>query len=304
MPSVDDIPKYHELMLPVLQSVARLGGSASTREIRQTVVELVGADEHLVAITYENRDQSVFVDRVDWARSYCKMGGLLDSPKRSLFLLTEEGRAILRLPDEEARSKAYEVNRRVVAESAERSRNKQDKSAAAVPPDSGTVDAEDNERVEEDGETQWTTDLISRLHRLSPAAFEEFCMYLLKSYGLELERVGGSNDEGIDGIGTAPLSPVLSARVAVQAKRYDPSNSISRDAVALFQRDAQAKGAERAIFITLSRFTAAARRAAVQSTPTVDLIDGDRICELVVAEEIGIRMQPVVDPEWFDRFEQ
>lgn len=46
-------------------------------------------------------------------------------------------------------------------------------------------------------------------------------------FGMELTRVGGSGDEGIDGIGLAPLSPVLSSRVAVQAKRYEPSTTRS-----------------------------------------------------------------------------
>ena len=35
-------------------------------------------------------------------------------------------------------------------------------------------------------------------------------LYLLRLYGLELERVGGSGDEWIDGIGIAPISAVLS----------------------------------------------------------------------------------------------
>jgi hypothetical protein len=46
----------------------------------------------------------------------------------------------------------------------------------------------------------------------------------------------------IDGIGLAPISAVLSSRVAVQAKRYDPTATIGRDVVALFQRDAVASG--------------------------------------------------------------
>lgn len=73
--------------------------------------------------------------------------------------------------------------------------------------------------------------LLSRLHRLSPTGFEEFVLFLLRQYGLELRRVGGSGDEGIDGIGIAPLSPVLSSRVAVQVKRYTltelPSAAVS-----------------------------------------------------------------------------
>ena len=37
-------------------------------------------------------------------------------------------------------------------------------------------------------------------------------MYLLRAYDLELTRVGGTGDQGIDGIGIAPISPVLSSR--------------------------------------------------------------------------------------------
>ena len=78
----------------------------------------------------------------------------------------------------------------------------------------------------------------------------------MRLYGLKLERVGGSGDEGIDGIGTAPISAVLSSRVAVQIKRYNPNGKpVGRKTVALFQRDTQTKGAERAILVTLSGFS-------------------------------------------------
>lgn len=130
-------------------------------------------------------------------------------------------------------------------------------------------------------------------------------MYLLRSFGLELARVGGSGDEGIDGIGTAPLSDVLSSRVAVQAKRYDPvsSTALGREVVALFQRDAAAAGAERAVLVTLGRFSGPARKAAIVARPTVDLIDGERLCELVEQQGIGVESSPRVDESWFDRFD-
>ncbi|MDY7102883.1 MAG: restriction endonuclease, partial [Actinomycetota bacterium] len=70
------------------------------------------------------------------------------------------------------------------------------------------------------------------------------------------------------------------------------------------QRDAAAAGAERAIFVTLSRFTEPARRAATISTPTVDLIDGEKLCDLALKQEIGIVVAPRVDTQWFDRFDR
>jgi restriction system protein len=149
----------------------------------------------------------------------------------------------------------------------------------------------------------WKEVLLARLHRLSPTGFEEFTLYLLRTYGLELTRIGGVGDEGIDGIGLAPISAVLSSRVAVQAKRYDPAATIGRETVALFQRDAATAGAERAVLVTLARFSPAARKAATVTTPTVDLIDGDKRCELMRDKEIGLRTVLQVNEGWFDRFD-
>jgi restriction system protein len=153
-------------------------------------------------------------------------------------------------------------------------------------------------------EARWQDVLLARLHHLTPDAFEEFVMYLLRLYGMELERVGQSGDRGIDGIGFAPINAVMSSRVAVQVKKYDPtSRTISRENVSLFQNDAKKRGAERAIFVTLGRYSKPARDEAVVGTPTVDLIDGDRLAELVLEQQLGVDLEPVVKPRWFDRFD-
>lgn len=148
--------------------------------------------------------------------------------------------------------------------------------------------------------------LLARLHALTPRGFEDFVVHLLKSYGMELARVGGPTDEGVDAIGLAPVSDVLADRVAVQIKRYNPEGSrsdIERKDVALFQRDAASKGAERAIFVTLGSFSQAARKAATDTTPHVNLIDGEKIWELVERKGMGLRQRTILDSGWFDRFE-
>jgi restriction system protein len=219
--------------------------------------------------------------RIEWARSYAKLGGALDSPQRGLFLLTTYGKELLGLPEAEGIAAVKEMNRQVRASRA-RERNGTDSSGGS---DDADAEAQDIEAKD----TGWTDVLLNRLHKLTPEGFEEFTMYLLRTYGLELTRVGGTGDQGIDGIGTAPISPVLSSRVAVQAKRYDPTSTVGRETVALFQRDAAAAGAERAVLVTLARYSEPARQAAIATTPTVDLIDGQKICDLVREKEIGIR---------------
>jgi restriction system protein len=294
------MPTYRELIYPTLRAVASLGGSAQGGEITDALTELLGATSEQLAVTYDGRPKSVLIDRMEWARSYAKLGGALDSPRRGLYVLTNLGKSILSLPEDQARAQLAQLDRDVRAARrrrgpAEANHGQPDEDEAGT--GTATADSSDDEN------TPWKEALLARLHRLSPAGFEEFTLYLLRTFGLELTRVGGVGDEGIDGIGLAPISAVLSSRVAVQAKRYDPTTTISRDVVALFQRDAAAAGAERAVLVTLARFSPAARKAAIITTPTVDLIDGDKLCELMRDQEVGLRIVPQVDERWFDRFD-
>ena len=264
------MPTYGQMIMPTLRAVQALGGSAQTREITAGVLEEMQPSDELIAASYPNRPgDSVFMERVNWARSSAKLCGALESPNRGVFLLTALGRELLELPPEEATNRVTRLDREM------RARRKRERQQSAIEVDSATEDLQDDELDEaDDGEPatgpvpDWRSALLSRLHQLHPDAFEESVLYLLRLHGLTLERVGGSGDEGIDGIGTAPISEVLSSRVAVQVKRYDPNGkAVGKETVALFQRDAQTKGAERAILVTLGRFTEPARRAANATHP-------------------------------------
>jgi restriction system protein len=280
--------------------VAALGGSAQGGEITDALTELLGATPEQLAITYEGRPKSVLIDRMDWARSYAKLGGALDSPRRGLYVLTNLGKSILSLPEEQGRAQVAQLDRDVRAARRRRGPTGADGGRPDEDGSSTSTRTADGSGIED---SAWKEALLGRLHRLSPAGFEEFTLYLLRTFGLELTRVGGIGDEGIDGIGLAPISAVLSSRVAVQAKRFDPTATIGRDTVALFQRDAAAAGAERAVLVTLARFSPAARKAATVTTPTVDLVDGDKLCELMRGQEIGLQIVLQVDEGWFDRFD-
>lgn len=297
----EELPSYSDLILPTVRAVAALGRSAKAREIVSRVLEDLRPTDEMLAVHFPGRpEESVLLGRLQWARSYAKLIGALESPSRGVFLLTDLGRELLAAPQEQARKRVQALDREF-----RRNRVRKDSKREPVADTPGAEEEQlPTEAEETAGPQSWRDVLLQRLHRLSPDSFEEFVLYLLRLYGLELERVGGSGDEGIDGIGTAPISPVLSSRVAVQVKRYDPSGrAVSREVVALFQRDAQTKGAERAILVTLGKFSEPARRAAIVTSPTVDLIDGERLAELVKEQGIGVRTVTQVDPDWFNRFD-
>jgi restriction endonuclease Mrr len=104
-----------DLIYPTLRAVATLGGSAQGKEITAQVLDDLDASEEQLAVTYENRPKSVLVDRLEWARSYAKLGGALDSPQRGLYVLTAHGKEILGLPENDARKKVTELDRAVKA---------------------------------------------------------------------------------------------------------------------------------------------------------------------------------------------
>ena len=292
--SRSNVPKYSDLMYPILRATEALGGSGSKREILERVIEDGDFSDEVLELTYgegaheSKQNYSVFTDRFAFGLSYCKLGGALDSPKQAVYVLTPAGRETLGMSDGDAQAALRETDREVRRSRAKRS------------PDLGSDDD-----IVTTGDDNWKGAFQTRLHQLSPDEFEEFVLRLLRLHGMSLKRVGGTGDGGIDIIGSAPLGALLSSTVAVQCKRYDPSSrssSIGRSEMALFQGDASDRGAERAIFVTLSRFTRVAIETAASRTPTVELIDGDRICDLALEMNVGVRPVPQVDEDWFHDF--
>lgn len=301
-----DLPPYKDFLLPVLHAVQALGGTAHAKEISAWIVEKLAFDDDAVAVEYPNRPgESILLDRMAWARSYDKLGGLVESPQRGLYVLSAEGKRVLSLPDAEARQLVDEMDR-LVRRARARQRPKEAPREQTEPDQDVDPGPLGSESEEEADSFDLKAALLARLHALTPRGFEDFVVHLLKSYGMELARTGGPTDEGVDAIGLAPVSDVLSDRVAVQIKRYNPEGSrsnIERKDVALFQRDAASKGAERAVFVTLGSFSQAARKAATDTTPHVNLVDGERIWELVERKGMGLRQTTVLDTAWFDRFD-
>ena len=286
-------PTYRSLMLPVMRAVVRLGGSASTRQLYDETRATIDPEGRWDGIAYASGELKI-INRIAWAMNYCKRGGLLDSPRRALYLITDEGARVAGLSDAEASGpleEAYRVSQRTFAPKKDAAGSERD---AEEPDDGAPVEGED-----------WQGPLLAELHALSPDAFERYVLHLLRVYGMELKHVGGPGDGGLDGIGTAPVGDLLSVTVAVQAKRYDPAKSVGRDVVALFQRDAQARGAERAVLVTLGTFTSGANAASQEAIPTVELIDGARLCELIAAkgEQAGVQVTYRATPGFLDRFE-
>jgi restriction system protein len=150
--------------------------------------------------------------------------------------------------------------------------------------DTGTAPEFDGEG---DDQPDWKEKLLETLLALSPERFEHLARRLLLEAGFTSARVTGrSGDEGIDGIGIYRLS-LVSFPVFFQCKRY--RGSVRAGAVRDF-RGAMAGRGERGLLITTGTFTAEAKQESTRDGASpIDLIDGDRLCELLKQYRLGVR---------------
>ena len=114
---------------------------------------------------------------------------------------------------------------------------------------------------------------------------------------------GSSGDGGIDGYGTLQVNPLVSFKVLFQCKRY--TKSVSPSHVRDF-RGAMSGRADKGIIMTTGTFTAEARREATRDgVPPIELIDGDKLIDMLASLELGLR--PVttyeMDTAFFAEFE-
>jgi restriction system protein len=100
---------------------------------------------------------------------------------------------------------------------------------------------------------------------------------------------GRAGDGGIDGRGVYQIS-LLSFPVFFQCKRY--KGSVGPSAVRDF-RGAMAGRGEKGLLITTGTFTSDARAESRRDgAPPIDLIDGDRLCDLLKEYAIGVSTTP------------
>ena len=142
------------------------------------------------------------------------------------------------------------------------------------------------ERDTSDGADNWKEALLDCLMTTSPQGFECLAQRLLREAGFISATVTGrSGDGGIDGLGVYRLS-LVSFPVFFQCKRY--RGSVGAGAVRDF-RGAMAGRGDKGLLITTGTFTPDAKAEATRDgAPPVDLIDGERLCDLLKQYELGV----------------
>lgn len=285
------IPDYQTLMLPVL----KLASDESEHKFSQAVEEL--ADQF--SLSSEERSellpsgsQAVFNNRVGWARSYLKQAGLLASPKRGYFKITESGLQLLQTNPTKIDNSILEQYPDFI----EFKKRKKDKSE-----DHGSTDSipdEEESQTPEDSlasaysklRNSLESEIQSSVKEASPSFFERLVVDLLVKMGYGGNRkdagkaLGKTGDGGIDGIINEDRLGL--DVIYIQAKRWE--GTVGRPEIQKFAGALQGQRARKGVFITTSNFTKEAQEYVSMIDVKIILIDGDLLSTLMVDHNVGV----------------
>lgn len=293
------VPNRFDLLWPILKILEDTGGSASNEEILTNLA----TDKYLLQlgiggdsfdILHGQGPQTKIGYQAAWSRTLLNYIGAIQNSSQGVWSVTAVGREI---PSE---SKLREMVRDDLIQRFPRSKSKESKSTDQEDTMLGVISPQSVE-----GPDEWKQHLIQAVKELDPVAFERLCQRLLREAGfINVEVTGRSGDGGIDGRGILRIS-LMAFRVGFQCKRYTTGPVPARD-VREFMGALQGS-ADSGIFVTTSYFS----RSAIQETKrdgtiNVDLIDGNRLCDLLKQFDLGTKTETIeqvsVEKEFFTPF--
>ncbi len=300
------VPDFQSLMLPLLRIAAdgREHSLAEARDVLAGEFKLSDADrEELLP----SGRQPKFANRVAWAKSYLQQAGLLLSPRRGHFQLSDRGQAVLKSPPPRIDIKFLEQ----YPEFVDFRTPKVDVAGVLVDGPPTQPEPETPEEALEAAHLKMrvglASELLSRVKAASPQFFEGLVVELLLKMGYGGSRrdagqaIGRSGDEGIDGVISEDRLGL--DVVYLQAKKWD--GTVGRPEIQRFVGALHGKRAKKGVFITTGAFSAEATAYVDHIDPKVVLIDGRRLAELMMDFDLGVSTSATysvkrIDSDYFD----
>ena len=130
------------------------------------------------------------------------------------------------------------------------------------------------------------------LQNMNPYMFEHLIKLLLEEMGYEnVEVNGGTNDKGVDVVAEIELG-ISKVREVIQVKRH--KGSVGRPVLDQLRGSLWYFDAVRGTIITTGRFTKGASDVAfAKGAAPIALIDGERLLDLLIEHNIGIRRREI-----------
>ena len=305
--SADTVPDYQSLMLPVLRAAAV--GEQRIGAVVQSLGEELGLSEAARATLLASGRQTIFANRVHWAKTYLAKAGLVEATRRGHFRLTQRGADVLAANPERIDNRflsRFEEFRQF----SDRSTRSTDDEVVPEPADATEQTPDEIMRAAHRRiEAALAEELLDRVRAAPPDFFERLIVNLLLAMGYggsaadAGRALGRSGDDGVDGV--IDQDALGLDRVYIQAKRYAAGSSVGPGAIRDFFGSLDRHKAAKGLFVTTSSFTSSARETADYLSKRIVLIDGEQLTRLMIRHNVGCRIEEVlhvkkVDEDFFE----
>lgn len=290
-----ELPKYHEAFIPILE-ILNTVESINSRDLAYRVRDKFFSHLPPELLNSKNKSGiSVFVNRIDWAKSYLKMGKFVSYPKRGMVQITDKGRIILDKGNLSLNELQNDIDFIKHRESVKTESNKDlDTEVISIVNDSPQDLIDSGFQA---FETDVKAELLGRLKEIDPYYFEKVILLLLEKMGYgEFIETPMSGDGGIDGIINEDKLGL--EKIYTQAKRYN-GNKVREKDIRNFI-GAMSGDTNKGVFITTSTFDEHAIKKAREAHHTIVLIDGAKLVDLMHQYNVGVQVKTVYELKEID----
>lgn len=301
------IPTYEEILLPFLKHL-KDGSEHSLSETHDALAQEFSLSEEEVRELLPSGQQAIFRNRIGWARTYLKKAGLVVSTKRAHFKITEKGKELLNQNPKELNAKFLTRYEEFVEFlNLKKSKRSEPKDGDMIELDSEQTPEESLEYAYQKIKNNLAKELMDIVKLSSPRFFERLVIDLLISMGYGGSRkdageaVGKSGDGGIDGI--IKEDRLGLDIIYLQAKKWE--NPVPVKEIRDFTGALASKKAKKGIFISTSTFPQSVYEFVSQVEYKIILIDGKRLAELMIENNIGLSIVntyhvKTIDTDYFE----
>lgn len=292
------IPDFQSIMRPMLEHLSN-GKIRKNRETNEFLAEHFQLSEEELSEMLPSGYARLFDNRIGWAKTHLKGAGLIESPARAKYRITQRGLDAVSQTDQPI-NLTYLKQFDEYKDFQSGSKNEKPKE-----PETSTDELTPLEHIEfgyQKVREELELELIEKVKSGSPAFFERVVVELLVAMGYGGSRkdagqtLGKSGDGGIDGV--IKEDRLGLDVIYLQAKRWE--GTVGRPEIQKFAGALQGQRAKKGIFLTTSGFSAEAIQYASFIDSRIVLINGETLAGLMIDTGIGVSKVATYDVKRLD----
>ena len=293
------LPNFQQLMLPTLHYLCQRFEDVHISRLEEDLGKALKLTAEDLARVLPSGQQSVFANRLNWARAYLSKACLVELPRRGYCRATERASELLA-------EGVKEIDLSILTRYPEfvRWRERQNPRDHSPLLEAKESPEEQIAATSDMLSAELAREIIERVHSFTPAFFERLIVDLLLKMGygggrLEMGRaLGRVGDGGVDGV---IKEDELGLDVLyVQAKRFQEEKSVPLREVRDFVGGLEGHRASKGVFVTTSYFPSTAYDFIARVSKRVVLIDGPELANLMIRHRVGVRVKATYEVKRID----